>query len=182
MAQMTGKQGIKICQSIEQCAGKQAANDFAAALPLSKSADYIHKFKWAQNVCKYLESNFSSDDILKIRIGCSCSPSDKEMERARLLFIESENLDEFCEKYNSEHAGQHSVWHESRCLFFSYPTCYCSCVKRVNAPISKAWCLCTLGYTKKLFDHVIGGQTTVDLIESIKTSGNRCVIKITPCR
>jgi hypothetical protein len=41
MADMTGKKGIVIYSSIEQCMGKEEAEEFARNCPLSKSADYI---------------------------------------------------------------------------------------------------------------------------------------------
>ena len=54
---MTNVQGIKIRDRIEEMFGKSNADEFAAVLPLSKSADYIRKFKWAKDVCNYLDSN-----------------------------------------------------------------------------------------------------------------------------
>lgn len=184
MPQMTNVQGIKIRNRIEAVFGKADADEFASALPLSKSADYIRKFKWAKDVCNYLESKYTPEQIKMLRMSCSCHPGDKEKENTKRLYNESENLDEFCEKYNREYGNIHPVWQEGNAiengadLFFSYPTCYCSCVKRVNEPISATWCICTLGYAKELFDYALGGETRVELLESVKTGGKRCVIRI----
>ena len=185
MPQMTNVQGIKIRDRIEEMLGKADADEFADALPLSKSADYIRKFKWAKDVCNYLDSKYTPEQIKTLRMSCACHPGDKEKENTKRIYNESKSLAEFCKKYNSEYENMHPVWHEGNAiencaaLFFSYPTCYCSCVKRVNEPISPTWCLCTLGYTKDLFDYVLGCDTEVELLESIKTGGNRCVMKIT---
>ena len=179
MPQMTHRYAIHVYNKIKENFGQIAADDFASKLSLSKSADYIRKFKWAKDVCNYLESKYTSEQIKTLRMSCSCRPGDQEKENTKRLYNESKNLAEFCEKYNSEYRTVHPVWHEGETLFFSYPTCYCSCVKRVDELISPTWCLCTLGYAKDLFDYVLDFDAEVELIESVKTGGSRCVMKIT---
>lgn len=179
MTQMTNIQGIRIRDRIDEMFGKAEADEFTAALPLSKSADYIRKFKWAKDVCNYLEGKYTPEQIKTIRMSCSCHPGDSEKENTKRIYNKVENLDEFCAEYNSEYGDIHPIGYEASALFFSYPTCYCSCVKRVDEPMSLTWCLCTLGYTKELFDYVFDCDTNIELIESIKTGGSRCVMKIT---
>ncbi|MDD4496044.1 MAG: DUF6144 family protein [Eubacteriales bacterium] len=185
MAQMTHRYAIHVYNNIKEIFGQTAADEFAQKFSLSKSADYIRKFKWAKDICNYLECKYTPEQIKTLRMSCACHPGDKEKENTKRIYDEAENLDEFCENYNREYTGHHLVWHEGNAiengaaLFFSYPTCYCTCVKRVNEPISPTWCLCTLGYTKDLFDYVLGYDTEVELIESIKTGGSRCVMRIT---
>jgi hypothetical protein len=175
---MTGKKGIVICNSIKQCIGKKEAEEFASSCPLSKFADYIHKFKWAQNVCEYLDNRYQPNQVMKIRMNCSCSPSEDDLITTKEMYDKSSNLDDFCNSYNSENDGIRKVWHDSEVMYFSYPRCYCSAVKRMNENISKTWCLCTLGYAKKLFDYILDADTQVELIESVKTGGKQCVMKI----
>ena len=178
MADMTGKKGIVIYNSIEKCMGKEEAEVFAKNYPLSKSADYIRKFKWAQNVCEYLESRYQPDQIMKIRMNCSCSPSEEDLVKSKDMYDKSENLDDFCDLFNSKNNGIRRVWYEKEDIYFSYPKCYCSGVKRVNEDISKTWCLCTLGYAKKLFDYILNNDVSVELIESVKTGGKQCIMRI----
>jgi len=175
MGQLTNLHAIRLYNSIANNIGKAAADDFAKNLPLSKSATFERKFKWAVDVCKYLENKYSRGDIKKIRMDCACGPSEKQMNDLRALFLSSKNLTEFAEKYSNDN---HSLWCEDDTLYFSYPRCYCSCVKRMNKPLSNTWCMCTLGYTKRLFDFALNCETSVELIESVKTGSNRCVIKI----
>ncbi|MEA4823699.1 MAG: DUF6144 family protein [Clostridiaceae bacterium] len=178
MPQMTNVQGIRICNGIEEMFGQTDALEFAEALPLSKSADYLRKYKWAKEVCAYLEAKYTPEQIKILRMSCSCHVGDKEKTNTKRIYDEAGSLDEFCEKYNDVYSTLHPVWYEGEALFFSYPTCYCSCVKRVSGPVSPTWCLCTLGYAKELFDYVLGCDTEVELIESVKAGGSRCVIKI----
>ncbi len=169
---------IRLYESVKNNISKEVADSMAEKVYLSKSADFKRKFKWANDVCNYLESNFDSEQIKEIRMGCSCTPAPKYIEAVKKMYQTSENLDEFCEKYNTTFAGKHSIWHENDVLFFSYPHCLCDCVQQVDGQVSKTWCLCTLGYTKKLFETVLDYNTEVELIESIKTGGSRCVMEI----
>ena len=170
---------IRLYESIKANIGEAAAGKMAETVYLSKSADFKRKYKWANDVCNYLEKNFNAKQAEQIRMGCSCTPPPKYMEAVKKLYQSAANFKDFCDKYNAIYAGKHSVWHEDDTLFFSYHHCMCDCVQRVNEPISKLWCLCTLGYTKKLFDYVLECDTNVELLESIKQGGSRCVIKIT---
>ncbi len=78
---------------------------------------------------------------------CACGPSKGHMDDMKKLFNSSKSLEEFSKSINEVNIGA-SSWCEGQELFFSYPTCYCSCVKKINKPLSKTWCFCTLGYTK----------------------------------
>lgn len=170
---------LRLCESLNKHIGQSDADECASKLPLSKSADFMYKFKWAEQVCVFLNGKYSEDNVKKIRMDCCCLPPKNRMDKVKRLYVESADLDEFTVKYNAEYAGRSSVWHKNGDLYFSYPTCYCSCVKRMNKPLSKTWCLCTLGYTKRLFDYVFDCDTKAELMESIKLGDARCVIKIT---
>lgn len=178
MPKMTNVQGIRIQEQIEQQIGAAAAEEFAVTLPLSSSADYKRKFQWAKEVCNYLESKYTPEQIEKLRMSCHCTVNTSVRETLHRLYRTTNNLDEFCEAFGKNNNNAFSIWHEDQALFMSYPTCYCSCVKRVNETLSPTWCQCTVGYTKSMFDYVLERDTKVELLESIKMGDSRCVIKI----
>ena len=170
-------QAIKLYNSIEKHISHDAAEEFMIKLPLSKSADYVKKFKWANNVCIYLEERFSETEIRRIRIDCSCLPGSKA-EKVKQIYESSANYVEFCEKFNKEYAPANSLSADGDVLYFSYPMCYCSCVQRGDGNVSKSWCVCTVGYTEKLFSHALSRKVQVELLESVKTGGAKCVMQI----
>jgi predicted hydrocarbon binding protein len=175
---ISNPQAQHMYDSIHKNVSPQAADEFIENFPLSKSADFERKFKWAEKVCKMLEDNYDDETIKTIRTTCSCSPSQTRMEEMKKLYDAAENYEDFTESCNKTLSGI-KMWSEGNALFFSYPECYCSCVKRVNKPLSKAWCYCTLGYAKKLFDYVLNDDCEAELTESIKLGDSRCVMKIT---
>ncbi len=178
MAKMTGKQGLKICEVLQREVGQAAADDFAEKHPLSSSADYIRKFKWANGVCGYFDANFSPEEVRRLRMACSCNPPEGKLRDAKTIYDAASMPEDFCEGFNRKFAPDNSVWHEGGAYYFSYPRCYCSCVARVNEPLPRTWCFCTLGYVKKLFDYVLCLDTQVELLESVKLGSSRCVMKI----
>jgi hypothetical protein len=176
---MTGEHGIKMESAIRAAEGEAAAAEFARALPLSRSADTENKFEWAQAMCRYLEGAYPAERVANLRMAACCQPNGRYLEKARAMYVSASSLEEFCEAYNREYTGKHSVRADEGAILFSYPECYCAMVKRVNAPLSKTWCLCTLGYAKKLFDYILGCETKVELLESVKMGDERCTMRIT---
>ncbi len=170
---------IRLYESVKANIGEVAAEKMAETVYLSKSADFKRKFKWAGDVCAYLDNNFDDEQVKKIRMGCSCTPPPKLTEQLRQMYKKCGDLDTFVREYEASGGGSFTLLFDCDALIFTYPHCYCDCVQRVNEPVSKTWCLCTLGYTKKLFDAVFDCDTEVELLESIKTGGSRCAIKIT---
>lgn len=169
---------IRLYESVRENIGREAADSMAEKVYLSKSADFKRKFKWANDVCSYLESNFDDEQIKRIRMGCSCTPAPKYIEAVKKLYCACTNLGEFCEKYNAIYAGKYSIWHEGDVLFFSYPHCLCDCVQRMDGQVSKTWCYCSLGFVYLLFSKVFDSDIKVELLESIKTGGKRCVFSV----
>ena len=178
MPKSDNKHAVNMYNGIEQNIGQAAADEFSQALPLSKSADYIKKSKWAEGVCAWLEENYSDDAVRKIRMACACSPGSKS-DRVKAMFEASKDNADFCERFNKEYAPGNIMYCEGDSLFLTYPECYCSCVKRDDKLLSKTWCYCSLGYVDALYSHALSRKVQVDLLESVKTGGSKCVMKIT---
>lgn len=155
----------------------QTAERIAYKIPLSKSADADKKFAWAESVCADLESTFDDDKIKQIRMDCACGPEMGKIGKMKKLYQTCKDIDDFVLKANALNQG-FTVESKDNALFLIYPTCYCSCVKRIDKRLPELWCYCTLGYTKKMFEHVFGREVDVELMESVKTGGSRCVIKV----
>jgi hypothetical protein len=178
MPKSDSPQAVRLYNSLEKHMGHAAAEDFLEKLPLSKSADHNKKFKWANGVCTYLEERFSDEEIRNIRMDCSCSPGTKA-EKVKKLYENSADYDEFCERFNKEYSPGNQLAYDGGALYLSYPTCYCSCINRGDGYVTNSWCVCTLGYTEKLFSCALSGKVNVELLESVKTGGEKCVMKIT---
>lgn len=168
----------RLYNSITKHSNEQTAERIVNKISLSKSADIDKKFAWAESTCSDLEGEFEEDTVKAIRMDCACGPEMGKINKLKKMYNTCTGLNDFVLKANKQNAG-FTIENNNSELILIYPQCYCSCVKRVNRPISKTWCYCTLGYTKRMFEHVLGREVSVELIESVKTGGNVCKIKIT---
>jgi hypothetical protein len=168
---------IRLYESIAKHMGEEAAGEMAAEHPLSKAADINKRFLWAESICADLESAFDEDTAKQIRMDCACGPEMGKMAKLRKLFQSCSSMADFAEKASALNQG-YTIEYDGGALILIYPQCYCSCVKRVSRPISKTWCYCTLGYTKRMFGHILGREVGVALLESVKTGGDACRIRV----
>lgn len=167
----------RLYDSILKRFDEKTAEKIAHKIPISKSAGIDKKFAWAESICSDLEKEFDEDTVKRIRMDCACGPEMGKINNLKKVYQSSADLDDFAAKSNKLNQG-FIIQHEDNALFLVYPQCYCSCVKRINRPISKSWCYCTLGYTKKMFEHILDRVVDVELIESVKTGGKICRIKV----
>lgn len=91
---------------------------------------------------------------------------------------DSSNILEFVQTFNKNETFASLEYIHDRNILFCYPQCYCGCVKRIKKPLPKTWCYCTLGYAKSLFTKVFDKSVKVELIDTIKSGGNRCEVSV----
>lgn len=168
---------IRLYDSLAKQTDEQTAERIVNRIPLSKSADINKKFAWAESVCADLQNAFDDDTVKKIRMDCACGPEIGKINKLRKVYQASSDINEFVAKANNLNQG-FTMQNDGDVLYLLYPECYCSCVKRVATPLPEIWCYCTLGYTKKMFEHIFNRSVVVELLESVKAGGTKCVIKI----
>jgi len=177
MAKPENPQANRLYESLLQHISEEAAERIANVMPLPKVPTAQKSFAWAESVCAGLAKSFDLETVKKVRMDCACGPGAGKIEKLRRLYKSAVGLADFAEKANALQGG-YTILHEDGALTLEYPECYCACVKKVDKPISAAWCYCTLGYTKRMFAGVLGREVGVELLESVKTGGTCCRIKI----
>lgn len=176
MAKNDNAHAVRLYESLSRL-DESAAIEFAQRHPLSKSADYKKKFAWAKAQCEFLEERFSPEETADIRAGCHCEAGSALAARMRGYLSKAADLSEFARVFN-EKEKYVTLEAEEDGLLFIYPECYCACVKRTPEPISRTWCLCTLGHIRGLMSQVLGREPQVELLETIKSGGERCIVKV----
>ena len=177
MAKNDNPHSIRLFDSIVKYSDKKTAEKITYKIPLSKSADFVKKFAWAESICADLEKEFDEVAVKNIRMDCACGPDIGKIKKLKEIYSKSDDLNDFAAKLNKLEQG-FTIEINKKAIFLIYPQCYCSCVKRVDKSISKSWCYCTLGYTQKMFENIFDRKVKTELIESIKSGGNICKIKI----
>ena len=157
---------------------EQTAKSIACCVPLPKAPSDSKRLDWVNAFCGRLEADFDETAIQNIRENSGCTPPAGKLQKVRHMFESAKHVSDFCERFNKEYAPGNSLETDGNAVFLTYPVCYCSCVKNLPAPVPKAWCYCSLGYAKKLFSYAFSRDVRVELLESVKTGGAKCVMKI----
>lgn len=178
MAKNDNAQSVRMVRSISVHIGSGDAKEFEEKYPLSKSADIVKKYEWAKNTCDYLERKYDSETIVKIRKDCRCNDGKSIADKILKYLNKSDSIKQFVDTFNEHETFAYFVYISDNRLQFCYPQCYCACVKRVPKELPKTWCYCTLGNAQCIFREVFGKDVKVELLESIKTGGSKCVIEV----
>ena len=158
--------------------GEQAAGErFAEEHPLGKSADISKRSAWAKALCGYLNDRYDEETVKAIRMDCACGPYAIN-GKLKALYEKSDGPADFVKKVNELDPG-FSLEYDGTAYYLIYPQCYCSCVKRTDGQLPKAWCYCTLGYSRRMFETILGKETEGELLSSIKAGDTVCRIRIT---
>ncbi len=178
MAKNDNAQSLRLVDSIRKHAGDTLAQEMEACYPLSKSAAFDKKYEWAQHACSFLENHLDEATILRIRKECRCNDGKAIAKKLLRYLHQTETIAQFVQAFNAKETFASLEYVSEHQLVFCYPACYCACVKHVPQPLSKTWCLCTLGNAEGIFTEVFKTEVKVSLLESIKTGGSKCRIAV----
>ena len=168
---------LRLAESVRKHCGEEAADALTERHSLSKSASAARKFQWAQDICDDLQAHFDAETVRQIRMDCACGPGLSKCKKLKAIFDRCDCPEEFARKVTELNQG-YAVEYDGRAFHLVYPECYCPCVSRVEGNLPEAWCDCTLGYTKRMFDFILSCDTRVELVHSVKTGGAECRIRI----
>ncbi len=133
---------------------------------------------WVKSSMRRLEDKFNKEKTTHIRMNCQCGYG---MEEKLALLNEmkaaASNMEEFVASDKAKSAG---LFYENGMLYLQFLFCPCPILADVVGLDTKAWCQCTTGYSKVLFEKVFGCSVDVELLKSIKTGDEICLMKIIP--
>ncbi|AGX42981.1 DUF6144 family protein [Clostridium saccharobutylicum] len=133
---------------------------------------------WVKSTMKRLESKFDKETTKKIRMKCQCGYGmDKKLELVKELMELSSSLEELG---NLQKAKDSGLFYENGDLYLQFNFCPCPMLTNVDKLDSYAWCQCTTGYSKVLFEKAFQCKVDVELLKSIKVGDERCLMKIVP--
>lgn len=169
---------LRLLEALRSTAGDKAAMDFAAAHPLSRSADINRKFCWAAEVSTALDGAFDAETVRRIRRACRCADGRTMAKEIADCIAKAGSLQDGCTMFSKRNRYAFLEYVNERELVFGYRACVCSCVKRVEGTLPLTWCECSCGYAEAMLRQVFGEQTQVELLWSVKTGGVRCEMRV----
>ncbi|MBE5809616.1 MAG: hypothetical protein E7318_01645 [Clostridiales bacterium] len=169
---------LRLIEAIRNIKGNDAANAFADAHPLSKSADVHKKFHWACDICTALNTQFSKEEANAIRRSCRCGDGKTMAREISACIHKAGNIVEGCKLFSQKNKYAFLEYVTEHELIFGYYACVCSCIKRAEGTVPRRWCECSVGYTEPMFKQLLGETVQVTLIDTVKSGGNRCAFRI----
>lgn len=139
---------MRLYKSLLKHTDEQTAKGIAFKVNISKSADTYKKFVWAESICNDLQNNFDDDTIKEIRMRCACGPGLSKANQLKKLYQSCKDTKEFVSKANRLNQG-FTIEAKDNAIILVYPTCYCSCVKRIDKNLPKFGVIAHWGILKK---------------------------------
>jgi len=134
--------------------------------------------KWITALMDGLGKNVDEKTVAKVleQCGRQCQ-SQSFIKKARNLYEKSESTDEFLDKLGKVYKHLHR---EGDRVYLVYPRCYCSQVNKIpKGKLSGAYCNCSRGWAKALFEGALGRDVEVIKEKSIIGGDSECRFRIT---
>lgn len=133
---------------------------------------------WVRSTMTRLEKCFDHSAVKQIRMNCQCGYGmDEKLALVKELVAASSSMEEFGSLEQANAAGLFCTAGE---LYLQFPFCPCPMLASVDKLNTYAWCQCTAGYSKVLFEAAFGCKVDVELLKSIKAGDEICLMKIIP--
>jgi hypothetical protein len=133
---------------------------------------------WVNKAMHRLETRFDQEATKEIRMSCQCGYGmDEKLVFLKELMSKASNMEEFA---NSDKAKAAGLFCKDGVLYLQFLFCPCPMLADVDKLETKTWCQCTTGYSKVLFEKAFGCEVDVDLLNSIKSGDDICLMKIIP--
>lgn len=132
--------------------------------------------KWVKAVMRRMENRFDKATLRQIRMNCQCGYGmEEKLALLQKLVAASSGLKEFAGQKEAKAAG---LSYKDGAVYLSFAFCPCPMLAEVDRLEANTWCLCTLGYSKVLFEKAFGCKVEVELLKSIKMGDESCLQKI----
>ncbi|EHQ89785.1 DUF6144 family protein [Desulfosporosinus youngiae] len=133
---------------------------------------------WVKSTMCRLEDKFDQERTKQIRMNCQCGYGmDEKLALLNELKTAASNMEEFAASDKAKAAG---LFCENGQLLLQFLFCPCPMLADVDKLKTKTWCQCTTGYSKVLFEKAFGCMVDVELLKSIKSGDDICLMKIIP--
>ncbi len=167
----------KVQEQVLFSAIKSASND-ATAIRVVYGEHEEDDATWVKSTMIRLENCFERSAVNQIRMNCQCGYGmDEKLALVKELVAASSSMAEFGSLEKANAAGMFCTDGE---LYLQFPFCPCPMLAEVDKLDTYAWCQCTTGYSKVLFEEAFDCEVDVELLRSIKVGDEICLMKIIP--
>jgi len=154
------------------------AQDPAAASEAAKRETALKKqvHGYLRSLMENLDKNLSATERVAVQEanGRACAARGGSVDWAKSF---GGDVDKFLADMR-KHVGAGNAVREGRRIRLTYEKCFCPLVADLKDPISPSYCLCTQGWTRAVYEALIGQPVRVALLASIKRGDPKCLIEV----
>ena len=157
------------------CAGNIMGDceEFHIACPISKRVKNINE------LMKNLDNSVDREMSIEIIEQCGRKCIDNSIiHKVKEIKNSCENIDSFINKLREIKFAGGDIHNHGNVIYLNYPQCYCEWVDEEKGKMPAAYCNCSKGWVKQLFENVIDKEVKVELICSIIQGGDKCRFRI----
>jgi hypothetical protein len=160
-------------ENIERFAGEAVREKVMEGSTAAEQAGHAEKAAWLSQAFQKLSGMVDADTRTQILQNSSCN-CDIHVQKARIAAEKSENMDEFLDRWIWESPIFGDMYRDGETLYVTHPRCVCEWARVADQSISPAFCQCSVGYVKRLFEGALGREVDVDLVKSIAQGDEEC--------
>jgi len=125
-----------------------------------------------------LHEKYGSEKVEEIMRPCGFSCiSDNTIAKAKKLYSDSRDMNEFLSKLNQNRIGGGKLRIDGDKIIGIYEKCYCG-LARSAENLSSDYCYCSAGWFQKLFSSVFNKNAAVKKVKTILDGADECVFEI----
>lgn len=131
---------------------------------------------WVAATMRRLQKRFDADTVKLIRMDCQCGYGmDEKQALLEHLKRHASSLEEFASSDEAKAAG---LFYYDGQLFLRFDFSTCPMLAQVEKLSDMAWCQCSAGYSKTLFEKTFDCPVAVTMLKSIKCGDDFCLMSI----
>lgn len=133
--------------------------------------------EWIKKVVEGIDEHTDSETCARILEACGrqCAP-ESLVKKARRIFENSKDRGEFLARLGDVFEA---VQVEDDTVYVVYPQCYCKQIEGMPTDqIPDAYCNCSVGWVKELFEGALGRSIHVERVKSVVAGDEECRLEV----
>ena len=136
---------------------------------------------WINDLLEALESQVGGETVKRVLEQCGIACVRRGLcfgvvEEVKNNAQDLSDIDGILDLMNQRRIGGGKLYREDNVIFGSYEECNCPVRKKVTSP---AFCYCTTGWAKEVFETVLEHPVDVELVEAIGRGDEVCTYRVT---
>lgn len=130
---------------------------------------------------------------------CPCHIEDDRIKKAKMIFSQSSNIQNFVNEMNNHHIIGKRTWYEpqEKTIYIEKmhasdcgggcssnntimgQRCHCQYINHLSKPVPLSYCKCAAIFFEPMFVPLFGQNITIEPVKAVMSGADECIIKIT---